>query len=220
MDWRRNKHTVPCELWSKSFRCLTAMRTLESLRCCGLNTLSVDISVPLQQWQEVRPFSGDCKPWRLFLKKKNGLRTLISIVCSSYEHEFTRLPSVLCALACLISIWDCREMSPASGNELSLFQLVMIYPIGCFVINRRKGTKHTAWSLRAMHIDGMIFYYINLYAKEKCYVLTYFFPIDFLFEVLRFLYHTLVFVYSRFRTLNDSLICKLILKYTVITIGT
>lgn len=97
MDWRQNKQAVHCELRSKSFRCWMTMRTLESQRYCGLNTLSVDISVPSRQWQEVRSFSGDLKSGRLFFFFKNGLRTLTSTGRSSHRHEFTRL----CRLSCV-----------------------------------------------------------------------------------------------------------------------
>lgn len=116
MDWRQNKQAVHCELRSKSFRCLVAMRTLESQRYCGLNALSVDISEPLWQWQEVRSFSGDLKSGRLsfFFFLKNGLRTLRSTVHSSHTN-MGLLDSAVCSVCTCLSYFHMRLQRDVTG---------------------------------------------------------------------------------------------------------
>lgn len=113
------------------------------------------------------------------------------------------LTSVLYVLACPVSIWDCRELSPASRIEQSLFQLFIVYPIGCFVITGEKGSKHQALSLRAMHIDGTVFYLCKFTCngKKLC-------PYIFLSSWLSIGSSEVLIsyfgVYIRFRTLDDS----------------
>lgn len=101
-------------------------------------------------------------------------------MCSSHKHEFTRLCCLFCVRLLVLFPYETAERCHRLLEMSEVcFSCLHIYPIGCFVINRRKGTKHTMWSLRAMHIDGTVFYYVNLHAKEKCYVLIHFSPFIF-----------------------------------------